>query len=148
MGPLSFEIIFWTGVVLVGAGGWWAMVRSYRRIRACEGTAAPGDVERHPESVESAAAAGAGELAGCPLAPSSPGRPRPAGGWACGRHDDVHMWLGAYVLMALDAIDTRTVQEHLFDCRTCRAELAELAALPQLLDRLSAEDVLADPHAD
>ena len=145
---LLFVILVLTGVPVVAAG-WWAMVRGRRRSGARQVTAAGGTVERLPSCDAGTATAGTGEPSGCPAAPPSPGGgPQRDGGWAAAGHDDVHMWVGAYVLEALDATDTRTVQEHLFDCWACRAELAEFAVLPELLGRLTAEDVLAGPHAD
>jgi hypothetical protein len=42
--------------------------------------------------------------------------------------------IGAYVLGALDADDTRRVEAHLAQCAECRAAHAELAGLPALLD--------------
>jgi anti-sigma factor RsiW len=44
--------------------------------------------------------------------------------------------LGAYVVGALEPADRRRVEEHLRHCPACAAELAELAPLPGLLDRV------------
>jgi hypothetical protein len=46
----------------------------------------------------------------------------------------VHADLGAYVLGGLDGDESERVRAHLAECETCRAEHAELAGLPQLLD--------------
>jgi hypothetical protein len=46
----------------------------------------------------------------------------------------VHEDLGAYVLGGLDADQAERVRAHLAECDACRAEHAELAGLPQLLD--------------
>ena len=124
------------------------MVQSRRRGRARKVPAAAGNVERRPARDEGASTADPGEALPCPpAAPSRREGPQRGGGWAAGP-DDVHLWLGAYVLEALDATDTRTVQEHLCDCWACRAELAELAVLPELLGRVTADEVIADPSAD
>ena len=53
--------------------------------------------------------------------------------------------LGAYVLGALEPTDRSDVDEHLPLCPACRDELAELAGLPGLLGRLTADEVLAGP---
>jgi hypothetical protein len=52
--------------------------------------------------------------------------------------------LGAYVLGALEPVERAQLEAHLGDCTACREELAQLAALPGLLARVSVEDVL-DP---
>ncbi|MCW2580593.1 MAG: putative transrane anti-sigma factor [Blastococcus sp.] len=44
--------------------------------------------------------------------------------------------LGAYVLGALEPGDRQRVDRHLRQCPACAAELAELSALPGLLDRV------------
>jgi predicted anti-sigma-YlaC factor YlaD len=44
--------------------------------------------------------------------------------------------LGAYVLGALEPGERRRVEEHLQSCRECAAQLAQLSALPALLDRV------------
>jgi anti-sigma factor RsiW len=44
--------------------------------------------------------------------------------------------LGAYVLGALEPDERRRVDEHLLRCPACAAELADLATLPALLDRV------------
>lgn len=49
--------------------------------------------------------------------------------------------LGAYVLGALEPADRRRVEEHLDRCPSCAAELAELAALPELLGRVDPADL-------
>ncbi|HTW20572.1 MAG TPA: zf-HC2 domain-containing protein [Mycobacteriales bacterium] len=48
--------------------------------------------------------------------------------------------LGVYVVGALDPAERAEVDAHLEQCAACRAELASLAGLPELLDRLSIED--------
>jgi len=59
-------------------------------------------------------------------------------------HDAARMLLGAYVLGGLDAVDRRTVEDHLPSCATCRDEVAELAVLPGLLRRLTPSEAAAD----
>jgi hypothetical protein len=54
---------------------------------------------------------------------------------------DTTLDLGAYVLGALEPGDRRRVEEHLQRCPACAAELAELAALPRLLDRVDPADL-------
>jgi hypothetical protein len=49
--------------------------------------------------------------------------------------------LGAYVLGALEPGERRRVEEHLARCPACAAELAELEALPALLDRVDPADL-------
>lgn len=59
-------------------------------------------------------------------------------------HDGAREALGAYVLGSLDGAERARVDAHLTGCSACRDELASLAALPGLMSRLSAEEVLAD----
>jgi len=49
--------------------------------------------------------------------------------------------LGAYVLGALEPRERRQVEDHVGACPACAAELAELEALPGLLDRVPREDL-------
>jgi anti-sigma factor RsiW len=49
--------------------------------------------------------------------------------------------LGVYVLGALEPDEARHVEEHLARCPVCVAELAELAPLPRLLDRVPRADL-------
>ncbi|MGY1661131.1 zf-HC2 domain-containing protein [Geodermatophilus sp. SYSU D00705] len=53
--------------------------------------------------------------------------------------------LGALLLGAFEPADRRRVEAHLDDCADCRAELAELAALPELLALVDPADLEA-PH--
>jgi hypothetical protein len=46
----------------------------------------------------------------------------------------VHEDLGAYVLGSLDEADADRVRAHIAECESCRAEHAQLAGIPQLLD--------------
>jgi hypothetical protein len=55
--------------------------------------------------------------------------------------------LGVYLVGALDPSERAEVDEHLHHCAQCRAELAELAALPSMLDQLTIEDITAEPVA-
>jgi hypothetical protein len=59
---------------------------------------------------------------------------------SCPRRFDV----GVYVLGALDPYERESVEAHLEDCPTCRAELTALAGLPGLLSR--AESPVVDPE--
>ncbi|HTJ35851.1 MAG TPA: zf-HC2 domain-containing protein [Dactylosporangium sp.] len=54
-------------------------------------------------------------------------------------HDAVRRLLGAYVLGGLDDADQTTVDAHLSGCAQCRAEVGRLAAVPELLQRLSSD---------
>jgi anti-sigma factor RsiW len=55
------------------------------------------------------------------------------------------MSLGVYLLGALDPVERAEVEAHLDTCESCRQELAELAALPSVLDQLSIEDFALEP---
>jgi len=59
-------------------------------------------------------------------------------------HNGARESLGAYVLGSLDGAERSRVDAHLAGCASCRDELASYAALPGLMSRLSAEEVLAD----
>jgi len=56
---------------------------------------------------------------------------------ACGV---IRLELGVYVLGAIEADDRSAVDAHLACCAACRHELAELAGLPELLSRVTADD--------
>jgi predicted anti-sigma-YlaC factor YlaD len=55
--------------------------------------------------------------------------------------DEARIALGAYVLDTLDPQERATIDVHLRECAECRSELAELATLPPLLERLSLQDL-------
>jgi anti-sigma-K factor RskA len=57
--------------------------------------------------------------------------------------DGIREALGAYTVGALDPAERTAVEGHLAGCPACREELAELAALPGLLSRLSADEAAA-----
>jgi anti-sigma factor RsiW len=59
--------------------------------------------------------------------------------------DDTTLSLGAYLLGALDADEQAAVEAHLRDCEHCQHELADLTALPPLLERLTLEDFAVEP---
>jgi anti-sigma factor RsiW len=59
--------------------------------------------------------------------------------------DDTTLSLGVYLLGSLDADEQAAVEAHLRDCENCQFELAELAALPSLLERLTLEDFAVEP---
>ena len=63
-------------------------------------------------------------------------------------HDDIRHALGAYTAGALDPAERARVDEHLGTCTACREELARFAALPGLLARLSAGEVLPSVLAE
>ena len=54
--------------------------------------------------------------------------------------DTYRDWDAAYVLGALDADDRRAFELHLATCPECAASVAEMAGLPGILGKLSAED--------
>jgi predicted anti-sigma-YlaC factor YlaD len=58
---------------------------------------------------------------------------------SCPRETD----LGVYVLGSLDGAERSAVEAHLAECASCRARQQELAPLPGLLGRLTAEQVEA-----
>jgi anti-sigma factor RsiW len=60
-----------------------------------------------------------------------------AGTGVCG---EIRLELGVYVLGAIEAADRSAVDAHLECCAGCRDQLAELAGLPELLGRVSADD--------
>jgi predicted anti-sigma-YlaC factor YlaD len=59
--------------------------------------------------------------------------------------DDTTLSLGVYLLGALDADERTAIEAHLRDCEHCRFELAELTALPSLLERLTLDDFAVEP---
>jgi anti-sigma factor RsiW len=54
---------------------------------------------------------------------------------------EIRLELGVYVLGAIEAADRGAIDDHLARCAACRDQLAELAGLPALLSRVSADDV-------
>ena len=58
---------------------------------------------------------------------------------------DTTMSLGVYLVGALDAEERAEVEAHLQECPACREELAELAGLPSMLERLSIDDFPLEP---
>ena len=55
--------------------------------------------------------------------------------------------LGAYVVGALDHGERAELEAHLAHCPMCRDELAELAPLPGLMSRLTADEAVSGPPA-
>jgi len=53
--------------------------------------------------------------------------------------------LGAYVLDVLDPEERRQIEQHLAGCAECRAELAELEAVKDVLDELPPEALMHGP---
>ena len=53
--------------------------------------------------------------------------------------------LGAYVVGALEHAERAELEAHLAHCPMCRDELAELAPLPGLMSRLTADEAMAGP---
>jgi predicted anti-sigma-YlaC factor YlaD len=58
---------------------------------------------------------------------------------------EITLSLGVYLVGALDADERAAVEEHLRDCPSCQAELADLAALPSMLERLTIDDFPLEP---
>lgn len=56
--------------------------------------------------------------------------------------------LGAYLLGAMSPAERESVERHLDECETCRAEVVGLAPLPGLLSRVSVEDIAEQPVED
>jgi hypothetical protein len=56
---------------------------------------------------------------------------------------DATLSLGVYLLGALSPVERAEVDVHLKTCADCQRELAELAALPSILELLTVEDVEA-----
>jgi len=56
-----------------------------------------------------------------------------------------HVALGAYLLGALDPRERAEVEHHLSGCRRCRDELADLAALPGLMSRITVDEAISGP---
>lgn len=54
---------------------------------------------------------------------------------------DATISLGVYLVGALDPAERAEVDAHLRECAQCRAQLADLAMLPEMLDKLSLDDV-------
>jgi predicted anti-sigma-YlaC factor YlaD len=59
--------------------------------------------------------------------------------------EETTLSLGVYLVGALDADERAEVEAHLRDCPDCQAELAELAALPSMLERLTIDDFPLEP---
>jgi predicted anti-sigma-YlaC factor YlaD len=53
--------------------------------------------------------------------------------------------LGVYLLGALEPTERAAVESHLADCSQCRSQLAELAELPSMLERISLDDIAPEP---
>lgn len=56
---------------------------------------------------------------------------------------ELHELLGAYLLGGLDDADKARFEEHVRQCSLCRDELADLEALPGLLDAVPVPDAVA-----
>jgi hypothetical protein len=54
-------------------------------------------------------------------------------------HESARLLLGGYLLGGLDPDDLERLDAHLVDCASCRDELARLAPVPELLQRLPAQ---------
>jgi anti-sigma factor RsiW len=58
---------------------------------------------------------------------------------------DTTLSLGVYLLGALGPAEQHAVERHLVGCPLCRAELAELAQLPAILDQVTLDDLEPEP---
>ena len=63
-------------------------------------------------------------------------------------HDLYADWAAAYTLGALDTDDRRVFEQHLGSCPTCRAEIADFAALPGLIAKVDPADLDHEPDPD
>lgn len=52
--------------------------------------------------------------------------------------ENLHLWLGAYLLGGLSAAERNRFEQHLSGCARCRTELADTAPIPGLLRRAAA----------
>lgn len=57
--------------------------------------------------------------------------------------EEARLALGVYLLGALDPAERADVDSHLARCARCRADLADLAMLPSVLDSVSLDDIEA-----
>jgi anti-sigma factor RsiW len=64
------------------------------------------------------------------------------------RSDPYRDWDAAYVLGALSVDERREYELHLGQCRACREQVSELAAMPGLLAAVPASQILAGPRAE
>ncbi|MEO7147923.1 MAG: zf-HC2 domain-containing protein [Terrimesophilobacter sp.] len=55
-------------------------------------------------------------------------------------------WDAAYLFGSLSPADRRDFESHLDECQQCTASVAELAALPGLLSRVSESEIESDGH--
>jgi predicted anti-sigma-YlaC factor YlaD len=62
-------------------------------------------------------------------------------------HDELRRLLGGYLLGGLDDADIDRLDSHLRDCDSCRAELDELAGVPEILQRLPDAQRASRPEA-
>ena len=58
---------------------------------------------------------------------------------------DATLSLGVYLMGALEPAERAEVEAHLAECAACRGELAELAALPSMLEQISIDDIAPEP---
>lgn len=70
-------------------------------------------------------------------------RPAAAGSPPAAPHAEARLALGALVLGALDPAERTAVEAHVSTCPACTSDLAEFAAIPGLLGRLSLDQVQA-----
>ena len=57
----------------------------------------------------------------------------------------IRMALGVYVVGAIEPADRVLVEQHVALCGECRAELAALAGIPALLNRVTLEQAEGQP---
>jgi predicted anti-sigma-YlaC factor YlaD len=62
-------------------------------------------------------------------------------------HDELRRLLGGYLLGGLDDADTERLDDHLVTCDECRAELDQLAPVPELLRTLPQPALVVPPGA-
>lgn len=60
-------------------------------------------------------------------------------------HQRFHQWSGAYVLGALDTEERLSYEAHLESCDTCQSEVRSFSAVPGLLNRTGADQLIEAP---
>jgi predicted anti-sigma-YlaC factor YlaD len=63
-------------------------------------------------------------------------------------HDEIRESLGAYVLGALDTVETAEVTAHLHTCESCRLDYSRLAGLPNALAMVPPDAWEPEPPSD
>lgn len=59
--------------------------------------------------------------------------------------EETRISLGVYLVGAIDPAERAEVDQHLRDCAACRAELSDLAMLPEMLEKVGLDDLGVAP---